>query len=257
MNKKIEDILDRLLAEVAAGRSVEDCLSDHPEHADALRPLLQLAENIGGLPIPEPDSTSVQAVIRKVQAARLEPHRFSLGEVFKLGIVPARILAVLFFVFLFEVTTVSLSAKSLPGHVLYPVKRFAEEVQHFLTVDSEGRATIHIVLADRRTYEFACLPRADIKVNELLLAEMLQEIERALKHMGGLSGESAARVIDQIYNCHQFQLQVLEDTKDTACECSIHLIEEAIKCCLEQRECIECIKEHLKSQHTGSGDPGT
>ncbi|UCD18727.1 MAG: hypothetical protein JSU64_04695 [candidate division WOR-3 bacterium] len=257
MNQKIEEIFDRLLAEVAGGRSVDDCLNDYPDHAEALLPLLQLAEELRDLPKPEPTSGAVREVVKKVQAARAHSQRFSLRGLFRVGVVPVRVLAVLFLVFFFEITTVSLSAKTLPGHMLYPLKRFAEDVQHFLTVDSEVRATIHIVLADRRTYEFACLPTTDAKVNEFLLAEMLQEIEYALKHVGGLSSESAVRVIDQIYDCHQFQLQVLEETKDTACDCNIGLIEEAIKCCLEQRECIECIKEHLLSDHSGRGDPGT
>lgn len=257
MNQKIEEILDLLLAEVAAGRSIDDCLHEYPEYAHRFRPLLQLAESIARLSVPMPDDTAVQAVIRKIRASDIEPERFSLRRVFRLGIIPIRVLAVLFFIFLFEVTTVSLSAKSLPGHFLYPVKRFAEGVQHVLTVDSEGRATIHIVLADRRTYEFTCLPKTDVKVNEYLLAEMRQEMERALQHAGGLTGGSAARVIDRIYECHQFQLRVLEDTKHTACECSAQLIEAAIKYCLEQRECIECIREHLRLQRTGQGDSGT
>jgi hypothetical protein len=256
MSKRIEEIFDRLFAEIKAGISIDDCLHEYPDHAEELRPLLQLAERVAGLPLPEPDAAAVQAAIRRVRNSAVEPERFSLRRVLKLGIVPTRILAAVFFLFLFEVTTVSLSAKSLPGHLLYPVKRFAEGVQHFLTVDSEGRATIHIVLADRRTCEFACQPKIDTRVNAYLLADMQQEISSALRHLGGLSNESAARVIDQIYECHQFQMQVLESTRDTACECNIHLIEEAIKCCLEQRECIECIKQHLESQRTAPRGPG-
>jgi len=256
MNQRIEEIFDRLLAEVRAGKSIDDCLREYPDHAEELRPLLQLAERIAGLPVPEPDTAAVQATIRRARSSVVEPQRFSLRRVFKLGIVPVRILAVVFFMFIFEVTTVSVSAKSLPGHLLYPVKRLAEGVQHFLTVDSEGRARIHIILADRRTYEFACLPKTDVKVNQYLLAEMLQEIEHALQHVGGMGDESAARLVDQIFECHLYQMQVLEDTKDSACDCNIHAIEEAIKGCLEQRECIDCIKYHLDPQRTEFRAPG-
>jgi hypothetical protein len=57
----IDDILEQCLQRVASGRAtVDDCLKDHPQHADVLRPLLRTALEIHQLDRPRASSEAFQ-----------------------------------------------------------------------------------------------------------------------------------------------------------------------------------------------------
>lgn len=250
MKRQITDILDELLAEMRKGKTLDDCLGRYPEYEDDLRQLLQLASDIIEVPKPEPDVGAVQAMIRRIEKPAAGQKRSFVGGFFSLSMMPIRVLVLLFILFVFELTTVSMSAKSLPGHFLYPVKRFAEDVQHFLVIDSEAMVRMHVSLADRRTYEFAAQVEPGAKLDCRLLSEMQDEIRHAIGHLDKLSAESRAGLIEHIYECTQFQIEVLEKTKECACECNIEEIEDALRHCLVHRECLECIKNHLRPDRT-------
>lgn len=250
MSRKIEEILDRLLAEMAQGRTIDECLRDYPEYAEELRPLLMVAGRIATMQKPEPDPDAVRSVIRRARQSGRGSTRFSLRNVFAQVNIPVRVLIALAMIFVFELSTGVLSAESLPGNVLYPVKRLTEGVQHFFIMGTEDRVHVHIALADRRAHEFTCLYEPDARRSAYLLGEMVQEIEQALRHMSCLSGERAARAVAKIYSCHLYQMQVLKDTRESACDCILEDIEQAIMDCMAQRECLECIKRQLESEGT-------
>ncbi|UCD04734.1 MAG: hypothetical protein JSV98_06320 [candidate division WOR-3 bacterium] len=247
MKQRIEDVLDELISEVARGKTIGDCMSKYPQHEEELRSLLELATSINEVPKPEPDAEAVRAAVRRLQISTVRPKGLNLRGFFTLKMLPVRAIAAFLVLFILEVTTVSLSAKSLPGHFLYPVKRFAEDVQHVLTLDSEGMVRHHVVLAGRRTNEWAATVEPDIPLNCVLLDEMLQEISHAIGHLGDLDAESAARLTDLIYECHLSQVEVLERAKECACPCNVEEIEKALKHCMNHSECLECIKYHLES----------
>ena len=251
MKRKVTDIFDELLAEMRKGKTIDDCLGMYPEYKDELRQLLHLASDIIEMPKPEPDAGAIQALIRRIENPAASPKRLFLGGFFSLRVVPIRVLVVLLMLCVFELTTVSVSAKSLPGHFLYPVKRFAEDVQHFLVIDSEAMVKMHVVRADRRTHEFAAQVEPGAKLDCRLLSEMQKEIRHAIGHLGELSVDSRVAFIEHIYDCTQFQIEVLEKTKECACECNVEEIEEALRHCLMHRECLECIKNHLSPDRTG------
>ncbi len=249
MKQNIEDVFDELIAEICKGKTISDCLRKYPEYEGELGPLLQLAVNINEIPKPEPDLEAVRAAMSRIQKPAVRQKSLDLRGFFTLRTLSVRAIAVFLFLFVFEVTTVSLSAKSLPGHFLYPVKRFAEDVQHLLTIDSEGMAKFHVVLAGRRTHELSSCVEPGVPLNCALLSEMLHEIDHALEHLSDLSPEGRVRLIDQIYECHLFQLKVLERTRECACDCNTEEIEKAIMSCLEHRECLECIRYHIESEN--------
>ena len=250
MTRKIEELLDQLITEVSKGRTVEDCLREYGVYADELGPLLQLAKQIGGLPKPEPKTDSVTETIKKASAISnaQKRKRFSLQNIFVFRPVLARVLAIVLLICLVGVTTVTLSASSLPGEVLYPVKIFAEQVQYFLTIDAEGKARLHVMFADRRTNEFACLFEPGLPVNRELLAGMLQATEIAINDIELLSSEDATQVIGQMAECNSRQMALLEEVRLKACDDDTRVIDEAIRTCHEQLDCIECM------QNPGSGN---
>ncbi len=258
MKAKIEEIFDRLIAEVRKGRSVDDCLHEYAEYADELKPLLYLANTINDLPKPEPSAEAVEATIKQARALSSEQKtskRFSFREIFILNPVMVRVFAIVLLILVFGVATVSLSANSLPGDVLYPVKIATERVQLLLTIDIEGKARLHAVFADKRTDEFASLLEPGVEISEALLAEMLHQTDLAIACVVVLDEESAAEIIDQIAECCHRQMAVLEKARDCACEVDIAVIEEAMQECVEQRECIECMQQNNESPSTDCSCP--
>lgn len=245
MPKNIEEILDQLIAEVSEGRSVEDCLSEYHEYRDELKPLLELFQRIHSMPKPEPDSRRVAAAVREAHAATgatKKARRFSVRNIFVLSPVLVRTVAVVVLVLVATLTTVLLSADSMPGDALYPVKLIAEDIQYFLTFDTEGKARLHLMFADRRTDEFACLVQPGVPIDRELLADMMHETELAIDQIELLSEEEAEQLIAHADMCNDAQRRLLEKAKAQVSEHDRQAVEEAIKICLEQHECIECMQ---------------
>lgn len=250
MKAKIEEILDRLIAEIRKGRSFDDCLLEYPDYADELRPLLHLADSISELPRPEPNAEVVEATVKQATAVSGKQKiskRFSFRDIFVLRPVMVRVFAVILLILVFGVATVSLSANSLPGDVLYAVKVAAERAQLFLTIDTEGKARLHAVFADKRTDEFEALLEPGVEISEELLAQMLRETDLAIACVIDMDRENAVEIIDQIDECCHQQMAVLEKARDCVCEEDIGVIEEAMQECMEQHECIECMQQNNHS----------
>jgi len=105
-----------------------------------------------------------------------------------------------------------------------------------------GRAKLHVMFADRRTNEFACLREPGLPVDKELLANMLQATRLAIDHIELLSKEDAAQVTAQMADCNHRQMTLLEKTRQHACDEDKKIIEEAIKKCHEHHDCIECMQ---------------
>ena len=257
--KKIEEILDQLLDEMSQGCSVDELLSAYPEHADELKPLLELAQSISLLPKPEPDVSAVMSVIDRTRRSRAEEQTrqgFSLRRLIIQHTVLFRTAAVAALLLLAGMTTVSLSARSLPGDLLYPVKKLSEGVQYFLTIDTEGRARLHVLFADRRIYELSCLLQKKARIDQNLLAEMLNQTKSAIDCTDFLDEDTAAEIAEHLEGCNHHQMDLLQKVKQSDCDFDIRMIEEAIKTCIEQHHCIECIKaaESAAGEHCPSAD---
>ena len=246
MKPNIEEILDQLIARMQEGQAVDDLLRLHPEHADELRPLLVLAQQISDMPRPEPDTRAVDAVVREARRSLTSEQargRFSLWRLIVQHPVAVRTVAIVVMLLAAVTTTVSLSAGSLPGDLLYPVKKLTEDVQFLLTVDAEGKARLHVRFADERTYELSCLLRKKAQIDEDLFAAMLQEIRAAIDCTEFLDEETTAEIVEHLDECNNHQMALLEETKQSDCDFDIEALEEAIKTCIEQQNCIECMKE--------------
>lgn len=243
MKEKIEEILDKLLERIQEGEDVESCLKDYPQLADELRPLLYIAVKIEDLPKPQPDTNAMAETVAKVRhyASTEVPHRrFSFKDLFTLRPVVTRTAIALLIVFVLGLTTVLVSADSLPGDPLYPIKLLSEKIHYAVTFDEKGKAELHIVFANRRTLEFESTFKAGEKIDRALLETMLEETAQAMKKSQNLSDERATIIKTRIIQCNKQQLAVLENTKQYACQCDIDTISAAINACKELHECLDC-----------------
>jgi hypothetical protein len=241
MRSRIDDVFARLLEEIEDGRSIEDCLAEYPELAEELAPLLHLAGAVKQMPGPVPRPEAVQQAVSSVRhmvrgdtraARRFSWRAFLLHPLTVSAALAASLVIVLGW------TTVGLSAASLPGEFLYPVKRLSEQVQYFFTTSSEGKAEMHILFADRRTEEFIMTFEPGERIDQQLLESMLREAASAQQFVDKLPAEFGEVLQKRIEVCNQHQLSVLEQAREQTCDCDRDIIDAAINACRTRPGCM-------------------
>jgi hypothetical protein len=131
----LEDCLERL----QAGASLEQVLALYPIWAEELRPLLESAILAWSLRVnaPVPEASLARSRALFIEKAVSHPqHRglFGLGLRFSYSLI-----AILSTVVVLAVGTSFVSAQSLPGDILYPVKLAGEQTRLLLTTNTTQR----------------------------------------------------------------------------------------------------------------------
>lgn len=150
-----EHALDEALRLRSAGWTVSACLERFPEHAEALKPLLETADAVSlalfaDKPVPKPDLARGRS--RVLQAARSAGRR-------RASLPLGRWATALAFVLIVVFGTGAASAQALPGDWLYPVKRGLEAARLALAVDDTTRLQIDAEQNERRRQELVELAR--------------------------------------------------------------------------------------------------
>jgi len=199
VNEDIENVLDKCISEMESGVPLEACIARYPSLAAQLEPLLRLVleiRSLGQEPAPAPLNLRAgrQRVLR--EAARL---RVSQQEKERTRQVPwwlnlqtllrrsaaAAVVASVLLVTILGAGTVAISANSLPGDTLYPVKRIGEEVQLLLTLDHESKALL-VERLDARRREEALAISSSQRVAELSFRGQVESVQGELWNIGGV-----------------------------------------------------------------------
>jgi hypothetical protein len=199
VNEDIESIFDECLKEIESGVSLEACVARYPSLAAQLEPLLRLAleiQSLGQEPAPAPLNLRAgrQRVLR--EAARL---RNSQQQKERAGQAPwwlnlqglmrrsaaAVALASVLLVTILGAGTVAISANSLPGDTLYPVKRISEEVQLLLTLGEERKAQL-VERLDARRREEALAVSSTQRVADLSFRGKVEAVQHGQWNIGGV-----------------------------------------------------------------------
>ena len=207
MTTSSDDILAGLLAEcsdsILAGATVEACLDRHPQHAAALEPLLTTLVHVHELRAVPVRSSATAARTREqfmAAAMRLAEERrtppvtwWERLAAWWAGIValfvprtgsrtpgmPVGLLAAMLVVILAGVLVtggVTVSAKSLPGDLLYPIKTSSERVRLFIVRDPMVRSGLEQEFSARRRHEAQAVAEQGRRVNSLPLDGTLEAI---------------------------------------------------------------------------------
>lgn len=163
MEDRINAAFDVCLSAIATGVPPEQCLQLYPELAADLRPLLvtvKAAQTLGS-------EHAVPGIVQNRSRARMLAQAAKLRQSKRrprsawLGVGAPRLLyTALALIFVFALSFSSLagvSAKSLPGDALYPVKLAAENVRMQLAPNIEKRHEIEIETNHRRAEEVQAL----------------------------------------------------------------------------------------------------
>lgn len=158
MNAQTNDLLENCLAELQAGKSLQEVLDRHPQARDELEPLLNLALRTSAERVQDPSvkainrsRTRMLAKAAQVRGSTQRSGFFGWFPRYAVGVAAALLILVSSYGLL------SASAGSLPGDFLYPVKRSAENLRLGLTRDDSEREILEESFEERRSEEVGFL----------------------------------------------------------------------------------------------------
>ncbi|MGD9100242.1 MAG: DUF5667 domain-containing protein [Anaerolineae bacterium] len=230
MNEHVSVVLDKALARLEAGEPLEAVLADYPSQRDQLMPLLLVARQLSSLramPPPTRSEAGLAAFLEDAQAWRsgMPPRRRWRGNwlaVFRqLRWSPQTRLALgmvvsLLVLFVLVGSTVVLSADSLPGDWLYPVKLAGEEARLVLISGQAARAEYHLLRARTRAEEVRRLVQEGRSVDEITLTRLNQSLEASLLAAASARPEEVPLLLAAIEEMAAEQLAMLSAAETTA-----------------------------------------
>lgn len=214
MSDEFDTILDGCIADLTAGReTIESCLRRYPAQAGRLAVILPLAERARALPPLAPFPMDKRRALESQlleEARRIQTRAASRPVAPRLPVWRRRgVLAVMSLVLtvLFLFSTISVSAASVPGDVLYPIKRAAEQVRLAVTPDQD-QAVVHLELAQVRLQELVTLTQRG-EVPAELLADIEAETSVVLERVASLPAEQQQALLTRLASFQDGQMLVL------------------------------------------------
>ncbi|MBU2507279.1 MAG: hypothetical protein KJ799_11215 [Bacteroidetes bacterium] len=243
MEQNAELLLDICISEMQKGKSIEECLAEYPQYASQLKPLLQLVKQIEALPQPAPSPEAISSTLINIgkEIAQLtitaetpvvrgkKRKTISFFNIFqKPKLMWAFNAALILIVVLFSVATIS--ANSVPGDILYPVKLATEKVKFLLTFDSEKKAELRLTFSDKRLQEMIAVFQQSGKLDTTLLKAMLDEAKLALEG-NEIPTDKASIFAAKLSHVNAYQKDVLEKIRPRVNPSSRQIVDEAINMC--------------------------
>jgi hypothetical protein len=261
MNRELDKLVDQCLSEIQTGElSLDSYLESHPEHADELGSLLNLAAHSHNILSPEsPRSEFIKATgirLKNSIQKRYEPSKAHRKRLFGIRLRPAYALIAIILVITLLSSGVGVfraSADSLPGDNLYGLKLAGERIQMALTLSSEKDALLLIEFAGERLNE----------AENLINLERYDDLEQALsgldQTLGGLSSldtypnDPASGSLKQIESKLEKHLEVLTSVLEQVPESARPAIERAIERSSHSQDVIKNVKSE---NHPSDVAPG-
>lgn len=223
--EKIETILAICLQEMKSGRAtMADCLNRYPDRHAELESLLSIALNIQQ---PQPlwlDSSYKQfakaRLLQKIRTAEKVKAKSFSGNSVPLQLNWARVaVSVLMAVILLSMLaggTVYAAQDSLPGEVLYSVKRVSEDARLLIARDSVAKVDLSMEFAQIRLEEMSRLVNESQEKTQLALSGYQGNLAVAGKHTQSIADISArSAILSQALEDLQSQLAFCDKVIDT------------------------------------------
>jgi uncharacterized membrane protein YgcG len=248
MNNKFthapEDKLEEALALLAAGIPLAEVLAEAGNDASWLRPLLQVATEVGelraALPLPPPEA-SLQRMLNysqelskaaRPQARAEAPGWLSALSQFLLGGWLPRLAAgavtALVVVALLGGTLTVLAQRSLPGQSLYPLKRLGEAFQLSLTQDPASRTRLQENFNQRRQQEAQLLLQQNVAATVRFEGEIEAQTAESLT-LAGLTVQltSQTKISGNLAVGAKVSLEAQTQPPDSLVALSVNVVEPA------------------------------
>lgn len=239
MNSNFSDTLDTALRRMAGGETVATILVDYPARHDALEPLLETAAALQLLrPVALPALEALQSdrneFLRSISTAQRQPVTLGLWPGLKTWFVhrlsrfantyqrkePRRmstLLAKAALIITLLVGTVGgaavVSADSLPGSPLYPLKQVMEQARLGLADNPADQAALHLVMAQNRVQEMMQLAVKGSAPGEATLTQLQLHLNQALQLAAQAPDETMNGLLIRTRQMVQAQTQALTQTQ--------------------------------------------
>jgi len=207
MQRSFKTALDRCLARLGKGESVESCLQQFPRQRHELEPLLRAAQMVRDSHYRADPSEEALARIRARFMVKVSektttkaPQRHIKWPGWRGNLAVSRGVATLALTIVLIVGTLGgggiVSANSLPGDFLYGAKRASESVRLFLTIDAESQANLQREYAQRRVAEIkqVVVERREVDVD---LTGIVDSIEGDTVIIEGISVHLPPEIADE------------------------------------------------------------
>lgn len=259
MTKKIEKIIDNCIKLISENNlSIEQCLKRYPKFKEELRPLLESFikvkefEKINPPAIFE-DEVKIRFInIVKAKQSQILPKkgmipRFAaqLSGLWAMSTLAKISIFVILFLFISSFTSI-LSANTLPGDFLYPVKTASEKVIIFFTPNNK-KVNLHIIFAKRRLGEIKKMAEKG-RIGEITktLNVLETEIDSVINYMKDFEIDiKTQEVFDMILENFNEQKEVLIKVKEKVPDEAKPAIERAIENNMIKSNKIEKMQQNM------------
>jgi hypothetical protein len=243
MAQEIDLVLDHCIDEMRKGKSVAETIANYPQYANQLWPLLKLIREMEALPLPSPSPDAIattlvnvgqemernNAPLRFRSTAKNILNKTSFKNIFRRpALAWAFNGALALVVVLFGAATIS--AGSLPGDLLYPVKLVTEKVKFLLTFDSEKKAELRLTFSDKRLEEMIKAFQRSNTLDTTVLTAMLDEAKLALQESEP-QPQTASLFLTKLSHTNALQKDVLTRIRSRVDPSSRPIVDEAIGMC--------------------------
>jgi len=218
-NTDFDSVLEFCLGEIRVGRLTRDeCLERYPDLATRLQPLLKVAAVAMAAPSLSMRSAARDALERRLRTRMAElPAPRNVPDRPRLTAMRwASIAAAVVVLAAISSGTIAVAAASLPGDLLYPVKRWSESVALQTTSDAT-RVYLHLEWAERRLTEFRSLTARGV-VDVTLLDEFGAETTAAIAASDALGEPLRIKALSQVAAIHTTAIEVVSSVRDRAPE---------------------------------------
>jgi hypothetical protein len=237
MKRTPEELLDVCLEMARRGEDWKAFLLTHPSHSAELEPLVVLALGVGTAagPLDAPAPGASTALLRlgrelekRAQKREESAHR-GWGRLWGSAWAKAAFAGLVMFVL--GASAVELSARTVPGNFLYPVKILTERVRFALTSDPEERVELRLTFSERRLAEVVKTLKGGDGADRELVTAMLGEAQAALADTAKLPEEKSA-----VYKARVAALEDFQKTRIRAVEWAVpperrQRVEQAVRMC--------------------------
>jgi len=176
------------------GLSIEKVIKDlSRKEAEEIRPLLELSEKLASLPEPVPSPGAAFKIMAQIIVEQKKNDNNELRLLWTKRIL--KLAAGFVIIFSIGLGSVYASSRSLPGDFLYPLKKFTEKVQFFLTSTDKDKAELRLIFSDKRLAEAIKKHRKDKVIDTVLLDDMLNEARKALLYSSKLDVKDQKTII--------------------------------------------------------------
>ena len=219
MKRTPEELLDICLEMASRGEDWKEFLLAYPDCSQEVEKLLILARDVqeasGPVGVTAPGASEALLRLRRELSRREmqkeETAHRKLGWLWGSAWTKAAVAGL--FLLMLGASSVELSARTMPGNFLYPIKILTERVRFALTSDPQERVELRLTFSERRLSEIVKTLQEGRGADKELVSAMLNEAKAALTTAEKLPETQAAAYMSRIASLEKQQKERLHSVE--------------------------------------------